>query len=287
MPSGLNQQTAGFTPDQLNAFGGIEGLSGPASGLGGMGSGFLGDLLGGNTASGNLFGSVMGNGGGISNSLKSLGLGGTTGMLADTIGGKYLDPSTNPYLQGTFNEAAKGVTDQYNLATAPSLMAEGEIASGGGPGAFAGNSAANQEQWANQYGLGQNLNNLATNIFGGAYQQERQNQLGAAGEAIGLGEQGGGNQLAAANAAQSGQLSGLGLLPQTQSSLYTPSNELLGIGGMQQQQQQSQLDTLFQNALRSATWPQQMFGNLGSLLNLLGNGTGTQISTSPSTGGMK
>lgn len=96
---------------------------------------------------------------------------------ADTLNGKYLDPASNPYLRGTFDAAADAVTRQYQTATAPQTA--GAMAQAGryGSGAY-GNQVKN-----NQLNLGASLNNLATNIYGGNYQNERGNQMTAAGQA--------------------------------------------------------------------------------------------------------
>ena len=348
VPTDLNAQTAPFTPYQNQAFSDISNTTGDASMLGVGGMGALSNLLATNPqiaalisqfaslgqpngilnslAQGNRTLMNIGSTGGLpseNTTLSNLGVSNLPGMLSQTISGKYLNPSTNPYLADTFNQAAKGVTDQYQTSIAPSLMAEGEVASGGGPGALANNSAFNQAQWQNQYGLGQTLNNLATDIYGGNYQQERQNQLAAAGQAEGLAgqanqlaEAGVGNQIAAnqaqfgnqlaANQTQFGnrlsadqaslgaiqaqqqaQAGALGLLPQTQSSLYAPANQLLQAGTLQQQQQQNVLDTLFQNAMRSATWEPMMLSNFGNLLSQLSNGTGTTITSTPNNAAQK
>jgi len=92
--------------------------------------------------------------------------------LRDTLTGRYLDPSTNPWLDKTYTAASQGLVNQYQLATAPSLMAEGITAAGGGPGSTGGSGFQEQQQF-NQFGLGQNLSNLATDIYGGNYQAER------------------------------------------------------------------------------------------------------------------
>lgn len=308
MPSNLNQQVQGFTPDQLAAFSNIEGLSPGATGVAQSGMSYLSNVLGNNPAT------MIGSPGAVSPGMISGG--GPTmsaqesALIDSTMGGAYLNPSTNPYITATYNEAAKGVTDQYNTSIAPSLMAEGEAAAGGGPGSLAGGSGFNQAQWQNQYGLGQNLNNLATNIYGGNYAQERQNQMTAAGMSQQATEAQRANELAAAEANQQtglagqefnvgtnlqtelanqqaglqgvgDQLQALGLLPQTQSSLYAPANELLASGTMQQQQGQTQLDTLFQNALRSAEWPQSMFAGLASLIGPATGNSGTTVTTGP------
>ena len=235
------QSTAGFTPAQRQAMAQIGAE--PGRGLASVGAGGLSNMIqtGGGTTPG-------------------------TGMLENTVAGDYLNPATNPYLNATFNEAAQGLTSQYQTATAPSNLAESQMATGGG----GASSAGAEMQAMNQYGLGQNLGNLATNIYGGNYEQERQNQLGAAGQLASDFQ----NQ-------QQNRLSGLGLLPQTQSSLYQPANELLGMGNIQQQQQQNVLNTQFQNQSAQNTYPFQQLGYLGNVFgNAIGN-QGTQITTGP------
>lgn len=115
------------------------------------------------------------------NSIISQGTQGTPFMPAsqqnatDTLSGKYLDPSSNPYLTDTFNAAADAVTRQFKTATAPTTDAM-----------FSGNGAYNSSarynaQNNNGLGLGTTLNNLATSIYGGNYTNERQNQIATQG----------------------------------------------------------------------------------------------------------
>lgn len=96
-----------------------------------------------------------------------------------TINGDYLNPSSNPYLTDTYNAAAKSVTDNYLHTTQPQTDAYFNQAGAFGPQ----NSAWTETVARNQYGLGQNLQNLATNIYGGNYQNERNLQNVATGNA--------------------------------------------------------------------------------------------------------
>lgn len=89
-------------------------------------------------------------------------------QFGGTMRGDYLN--SNPYLDATFGQAARSVTDQYTNAIMPSMTAAASRA-----GAMGG-SAFNEMQQQSRYGLGQNLNNLATDIYGGNYQQERNRQ---------------------------------------------------------------------------------------------------------------
>src|SRR5260221_2618408 len=84
--------------------------------------------------------------------------------IQDTIAGRYLDPASNPYLAGTYDAAARQVTPRVNSL----FEAGGRYGSG-----------------ANQGVLGQNLADLASNIYGTNYQNERTRQLAAATGPIG------------------------------------------------------------------------------------------------------
>jgi hypothetical protein len=205
LPASAQQQVAPFTPDQLAAMGQISGQTGTATSLADVGA----------------------------------------GGLSKTLSGDYLNPATNPYLTDTYNEAAKGVTTNYENAVAPSNIAAAQGAGGLGSSAFAETTAENQ------FGLGQNLNDLATNIYGGNYANERANMMNAQ-----------------------------GLIGQTQSDLYAPANQLLASGSLQQQQQQTGLDTTFQNALRAINFPMQALSGFGNLLGQAAGNAGTQSSVS-------
>lgn len=95
-----------------------------------------------------------------------------------TIQGGYLDPSSNPYLKDTFNQAARGVSDVYQNVTQPRTDSMFF-----GPGSMGGNTAYMNTVARNNYGFGQNLSDLATQIYGGNYQQERNRQFSAVGNA--------------------------------------------------------------------------------------------------------
>ena len=98
----------------------------------------------------------------------------------DTLSGKYLDPSSNPWLKSTFDAAAAPVTRAYMTATAPQTAGAMESAGRYGSGAYQ-NQVKN-----NEANLGASLNNLAANIYGNNYQTERGNQMTAAGQSAGL-----------------------------------------------------------------------------------------------------
>jgi hypothetical protein len=157
-------------------------------------------------------------------------------QVTDTLGGKYLSPDSNPYLNDTYNAAARGVTDQYKLATAPGLMAQAQQAG------VSGGSAEGEMRQANQFSLGQNLSDLATQIYGGNYQAERGRQAQAGGE-----------------------------VPALQGAIAAPGQQLLGAGTLGQSQTQAELDAAQGNAQLKQAFPGTLLSYFG---NLLGSATG-------------
>jgi hypothetical protein len=155
----------------------------------------------------------------------------TLANVAATQSGAYLMPQSNPYLQATFNAAAAPVVQQFRDATEPGLQAEFAQT-----GTFGG-SAQNQAESVAQQNLGNTLQNLATGIYGGNYEQERQNQIRQQ-----------------------------GLVPGLEQAAFEPASELMNIGGMQQQFGQQQLNTGLQNLENQYFWPFQMLGQLGAAL---------------------
>lgn len=210
-PSDLNQTVAGFDQNQTTAMNNIAGLTGGMQGVANQGL---------NTA-------------------------------ANTLGGAYLDPNSNPYLQATFDKAARGVTDQYQNAIAPGIMASAQKS-----GNFGG-SAMDEVMAQSRYGLGENLNNLATSIYGGNYQQERQNQLQT-----------------------------LQQLPNTLNAGYIPQDKLLGVGSLQQQQAQTELDTNYMNATGRAQYPFELLSGFGGALGQSSSGAGQSKVNTSGGGGM-
>lgn len=85
---GLQQQLAGFTPEQLQGMNQITTMAAPAQQLA------------------NLTGMETGR----------------------TIAGDYLGPESNPYLKATFESAASGATQQFKNATMPGIMAAAQRA---------------------------------------------------------------------------------------------------------------------------------------------------------------
>ena len=169
----------------------------------------------------------------------------------NTINGDYLNPSTNPYLQQTFDQAAGRVTDAFSRGTAAQTDARFARA-----GAFGG-SAWNEMQGANQQALGDSLAGMAANIFGNNYAQERNRQQQA-------------SQFAPNLAAQD----------------YRDAEALLNVGGMQQGLGQQYLSDDLSRFNQAQQWPYQQFQTFGQLFNpALGSSTTqTQPGVSPVSG---
>lgn len=120
--------------------------------------------------------------------------GAASGLATNTLNGGFLN--SNPYIDKTFEQA--------RLATQNGLSSEF---------AHSGRNIGASEGLRSQQ-----LDDLATKIYGGNYAQERQNQMAT-----------------------------LGMSPQLNQSQYTDANAMLGIGAQQQQQNQAALDQPGQN----------------------------------------
>ncbi|HWG75361.1 MAG TPA: hypothetical protein VN660_01035 [Steroidobacteraceae bacterium] len=155
-------------------------------------------------------------------------IGAANNQLTNFASGQYLDPSTNPYLQDTFHQAANGVQNQ--------------IAS-----EFAGNG---RNVTASVPVQADAMNNLATNIYGGAYNTNMSNALQAS-----------------------------GLAPGVTQGLFTPGQALLNAGAQQQQQQQQVLNAPY-NTL--SYYSQLMNGISSPFGQSTGSGTST-VQNNPST----
>jgi hypothetical protein len=85
---------------------------------------------------------------------------GATEQLQNTISGQYLNPSSNPFLQQSVNDALGLAKTQF-------------------AGQYGGQAGGNLGNTGYQEMLMRTLGNVATNAYGNAYGQERQNQLQA------------------------------------------------------------------------------------------------------------
>lgn len=103
-------------------------------------------------------------------------------LLEQNASGAFLN--SNPYLSGMFSAASQPVVNAYQTATAPQTDSAMEAAGRYGSGALS------NAQGQNQLNLGTTLGNLASNIYGQNYQNERNlmTQAQSALGNLGLGE---------------------------------------------------------------------------------------------------
>jgi hypothetical protein len=152
-PAALGAQTEGYANNELLQ----RGVRGNP--LERSGSSYIQNILGG--------GGVSGASNPFLNAQNRGATGNTLSTAGSIIGGQGLDPNTNPYLQQTFNRAAD--------------LTRGRLAS-----EFAGSG---RDLGASQPARSEELQTLASNIFGGNYQQERNRQANLTGQSLGLGQQ--------------------------------------------------------------------------------------------------
>jgi hypothetical protein len=175
---------------------------------------------------------------------------GTTG---DILSGKYLDPSSNKYLNDYYNQAAAQLTNKYQMGTSPEITAQAVQ-----QGALGG-SGQNQSQQYAKWNLGNDLSGLAAQIYNPAYQ-------------AGL------NQMTSV----------LGQTPGLMTANFIPQQELFQGGALQQGQQQNVLNAQYQNAQNQFQLPYQKLGQYGAGVQGMAGLGGNQVSFSPnSMGSMK
>lgn len=179
--------------------------------------------------------------------------------LANEANGAYLN--SNPNLASMYNAAADAVTRQYQNATAPQTASAFEAAGRTNSG------AAQQAQSVNQQNLGDTLGNLAANIYGTDYANERGLQNSAA---------------TSLGSLQSGALSNLGSLQNSAySNLGSLQNSAYSNLGSLQNSALSNLGSLDQtsqnNALSQAASQMGLMSNAASNAGQLGiSGTNAQ-----------
>ena len=152
----------------------------------------------------------------------------------------------NPYLDQQVANAQKSVVDSYNLTTKPQL--ESAMV---GSGSF-GNSGLQQMQGQEQNQLQQNLGNVATQMYGNAYNTNQANRLQALGMAQGFANQD-----------------------------YTDLNQMLNAGNAYQDQAQNIADFNYEQ------WQQQQDDPYRKLQAMTGVMSGTAGSTTTTQSGGK
>jgi hypothetical protein len=173
--------------------------------------------------------------------------------LADTLSGKYLNG--NPYLDQMVNRAQSVTANNYATGTAAQTDANAAKAMGLGNTGYFGQVAQNQDA------LGRNLGDIATQMYGQNYANERSNMMDAA-----------------------------RLAPSVAAAGYNDASMLGQIGSAQRARDQGLLDIGYQDFLDQQNWPVQNLGILSNALGAAAGGTGVSTSTmrgGGSTGGLQ
>jgi hypothetical protein len=180
--------------------------------------------------------------------------------LQDTASGKYLDPSTNPALQGAIAAQNQGITNSYQATVVPGVSSSFESGNRYGSGAYQqGMTQAN-------LALGTDLGNADSTLTNQAYEQGQQNQINAASEINSANQQQQAIQAGAANSLAANQNAATGLY----GSLY----------GANQQGQLSGANGLSNNYLSGINTQTQ----LGSIAPNLANADYTNIGAMSDSG---
>lgn len=148
---------------------------------------------------------------------------------------------TNPYLDQMVGKAQQSVTDSYNLSAKPQM--EAAMTSSG---SF-GNSGLQQMQQKSQSDLQDNLGNVATQMYGNAYNTNQANQLAALGMAQSYGNQ-----------------------------AYTDADQLLKAGNTQQDQAQNNADFNYEQYQSQQDDP---YKKLQAMTGVMSNTAGSTTTT--------
>jgi hypothetical protein len=151
------------------------------------------------------------------------------GMLQDTLSGRYMSPDSNPWLRQNVDTAlgqAQGrLNSQFNT-----------------PGAFGST--------AHQGVMAKSLGDIASQMYGQNYMNERQNQMGAAGQALNYG-----------------------------AADYQDINALLAAGDTRRQLSQDYMNQGYQDWLEARNYPLSQLDILGNTIGMsIGNSGTTQTS---------
>lgn len=152
----------------------------------------------------------------------SPGMNATNQNLAATMRGDFLSPGSNPYLQQTFDRGMEGIRS----AITPKF---------GHMQAFGGNTGYNEA-------MARGAADLASNVYGGNYQMERDRQI-----------------------------KGMALAPSIASQDYADAQALLGVGDVRRQYAQDQLNMDYEEWLRQQNHP---YAQLDVLANAIRGGIG-------------
>lgn len=157
---------------------------------------------------------------------------------ANTLGGQYLDPASNPWLSKTYNAAASDMARNFSNSVVPGINSSFSL-----NGRYGSN--AHREAFGDAARtLNSGLTNLGTQIYGQNYANERGNQLNV-----------------------------LGMSPQLANADYADAQALIGAGDAQRAFQQENLTSDYNKWLLAQQAPYQNLDVLGNAISTtLGSG---------------
>lgn len=191
-----------------------------------------------------------------------------------TAKGDYLNPNTNPWLAETYGTAARKATQTFGEQTMPEIrrMAMGQGAFGGTRMGVAEGEAMGR--------FGDTLGDIATGIYGPAYQTERQLQEGAIGRERGLMEQAYGQerglQTQGYEAERARQQTATQFAPTLAEADYSDIGKLAAVGEEQQGMNQALIDEAIKRWEFSQLEPWQ---RLGMYSNLITGNVGSDVTS--------
>jgi hypothetical protein len=173
--------------------------------------------------------------------------------LLDTASGKYLD-QPNPYLQKMLDANSANVANNVNAAASSA----GRYGSGAHTGV-----------------LTKELTNATLPVLSQNYENERQRQIAASGQAAGLFGQGADRALQTASMGS-----------ELTDALYDPSRRMGAIGDFYGGRSQANLDALIAKFNQDQAAPWQRLGALQNVAQGIGGMGGTAMQTSPGNSGL-
>lgn len=154
---------------------------------------------------------------------------------------------TNPYLDAMVGRAQQSVADNFNLMTKPQTEAA-MVRSG----SF-GNSGLDQLLARQQDMAAENMSDIATQMYGNAYNTDQANRMQA-----------------------------IGMAPTFGNMAYQDAGQLLNAGNILQQDQQNNLDFAYQQFKEAADYPLRQMQATGGML---GQNMGSTTTSNQSSGG--
>ena len=172
----------------------------------------------------------------------------TIGNAENALNQNIMGGQTNPYLDSLVSKAQGSVADQFNNMTKP--QTESAMANSG---SF-GNAGLNQLMQNQQKAAGQQMGDIASQMYGSAYETDKKRQMQS-----------------------------IGMAPQFGNMAYQDAGQLINAGNMQQDQAQQGLDF---NYSQFQDWQNDPYKKLAAMSGVFGSFPG-QSSTTTSSGGGK